>query len=119
MKIISTDPSKDYKVLGEVEAANEKDVVEAVRLARKAQPEWAALSLEDRCKKIQSFMEVCRNRSEDIAQIMSKEMGKPIKAARAQVNEALEYFEEYIKLAKEALKPTVVYENDTERHVQY
>jgi acyl-CoA reductase-like NAD-dependent aldehyde dehydrogenase len=97
MKITSTDPSSNYNVLGEVEAASEADVVEAIQQARAAQPAWANLSLSDRCKKIESFMNICESRTEDIAKIMTVEMGKPIKASRVQVTEALEYFTDYIR----------------------
>lgn len=119
MKITSTDPSNNYAVLGQAEAASEADVVEAIQKARAAQSAWANLSLSERCKKIESFMNVCKDRAEEIAQIMTAEMGKPITAARGQVAEALEYFADYIKQAEEVLKPTVVFENATEKHIQH
>jgi succinate-semialdehyde dehydrogenase/glutarate-semialdehyde dehydrogenase len=118
MKIVSTNPGKNYEVLGELEAATEADVLAVINRAREVQPAWAALSLAERSEKIESFMKVCQAHSEEIASIMSQEMGKPITAARAQVTEGIEYFADYIKMAEEALKSSVVFENETERHVQ-
>lgn len=37
MKIASTDPSNNYTVLGEVEAASEGDVIETIQKVRTAQ----------------------------------------------------------------------------------
>jgi succinate-semialdehyde dehydrogenase/glutarate-semialdehyde dehydrogenase len=118
MKITSTNPSRNYEVIGEVEAATPEQVKEAVAKARQAQPEWAASSLEARRHAIFSFMDHCHERAEDIAVLMSKEMGKPIAAARQQVKEGIEYFHAYLDMAQKALSPTVVFENDTERHIQ-
>lgn len=118
MKITSTNPGRNYEVIGKAEAATEADVAKAVASARKAQPGWAALSLEERCNKIRSFLRVCENRLEDIAQIMSKEMGKPIVSSRDSITTTFGEFEDYMEQAKQALAPSVVFENETEKHVQ-
>lgn len=55
MKIVSTNPGRSYEVIGEVEAASEAEVVAAVARARKAQPEWAQLTIEERCDKFVVF----------------------------------------------------------------
>lgn len=118
MKIVSTNPGRNYEVIGEVEAAAEADVVQAVASARSAQPLWAALSLEQRCEKIRSFLKVCEENLEDIAQTMSKEMGKPIASSRASITQTFEEFEDYMQQAKPALAPSVVFENNAEKHIQ-
>ena len=118
MKITSTNPGNNYEVIGEAEGATEADVAKAVEIARKAQPGWAALSLEERCNKIRSFLKICEGRLEDIAQIMSKEMGKPIVSSRESIATTFEEFEDYMQQAKAALAPSVVFESETEKHVQ-
>lgn len=118
MNIVSTNPGRNYEVVGEVEAASEADVEAAVALARKAQPAWAALSLQERFNKIRSFLKICEANLEDIAQIMSKEMGKPISSARSSVTQTFEEFEDYMDQAESALAPIVVFENDSEKHIQ-
>jgi len=118
MKIVSTNPGRNFEVIGEVEAASEADITKAVEKACSAQPSWAALSLEERGGKIRSFFKVCEDRVDEIAEIMSKEMGKPIEAAREQVTGTFDEFEDYMKQAELALAPEVVFENDTEKHIQ-
>lgn len=117
-KIVSINPS-NYQVIGEVEAASEQDVRNAVAKARAAQPKWAALSLDERRQAIVSFMKLCQESSEDLALLMSLEMGKPIQASRAQIKNGIHYFETYFDMAEKALAPEIVMENDTELHVQY
>jgi succinate-semialdehyde dehydrogenase/glutarate-semialdehyde dehydrogenase len=118
MKIISTNPGNNYEVIGEVESATERDVVEAVASARKAYPLWAALSIEERCAKLRTFLEVCREHSEEIAQIMSQEMGKPITSSRESITATFGEFEDYMQQAPSALAPSVVFESETEKHIQ-
>lgn len=118
MKITSTNPGKKYEVIGEVEAASEAGVTQAVLNARKAQPSWAALSINERCDKLRSFLKVSEARFEDIAQIMSQEMGKPIISSRDSITQTVGEFEDYMSQAEQALAPTVVYENEAEKHIQ-
>lgn len=118
MKIISVNPGRNYEVVGEVEAASESDVANAVKKARAAQPAWAGLPLKERCEKIRSFLKVCEGRVDEIATIMSKEMGKPIGASRGSVTGAFKEYEDYMEQAEQALAPTIVFENDNEKHLQ-
>lgn len=118
MKIVSTNPGKNYEMIGEVESATEADVARAVSSARKVQPSWASLSLQERCDKLRSFLKVSETRLEDIAQMMSKEMGKPITSSRESVTDTSSELEDYMIQAEQALAPSVVFENETERHIQ-
>jgi acyl-CoA reductase-like NAD-dependent aldehyde dehydrogenase len=118
MKITSTNPGKNYEVLGRVESASDADVARAVESARKAQPAWAALSIIERYDKISGFLEICRNNIDEIAQTMSMEMGKPITSSRESILTTFKEFENYVKQAEKALASSVVFENDTEKHIQ-
>jgi aldehyde dehydrogenase (NAD+) len=116
-KITSINPAT-YQVIGEAEMASEQDIKDAVSKARAAQPAWTALSLEERCNKIRNFLKACEKRTEDIAQIMTQEMGKPIASSRDSITQTFDEFEDYMQQAKQALAPSVVFENDTEKHIQ-
>lgn len=118
MFIVSTNPSRNYEVIGKVEASTKQQIIESVSNARMAQPGWAALSIVDRQRAIESFMAGCHKYAEEIAQTMSNEMGKPITAARGQVGAAIEHFKACFAMANKALADEIVFENDTEQHVQ-
>lgn len=116
MKIISTNPSRNYEPIGEVEASTEQEIKDAVAKARTAQPKWAALTQTERNAAIESFVKVCDKHADEIAELMSKEMGKPIVQARAQVKESPDFFHAQIEMAEKVLAAEIIYEDDTQRH---
>jgi acyl-CoA reductase-like NAD-dependent aldehyde dehydrogenase len=118
MKLASTNPSQNYELNGEVEIASEQDVRQAVADAREAQPAWAALSQVERNQVVESFIEACKPHADKVAELMAKEMGKPIKQARAQVQDCFDYFHAWTDMAEEALAPKIVFESETQRHHQ-
>ena len=81
MKITSTNPSRNYAVVGDVEMSTEQEIKDAVAKAHAAQPVWAELSVADRCKAFASFVEVSKGRLGDVAQISAEETGRPITRA--------------------------------------
>ncbi len=116
MRLVSTNPSRNYEVLGEVEAWTEEAISDAVAGARVAAEKWAALPQQERSRAIGSFLAVCEENAEELARLMAAEMGKPITASRGNVQEGLVYFRAYLDLAERALAPEVVFEDDTQRH---
>lgn len=119
MKLTSTSPSRNYEVIGEVEASTEQDVKDAVAKAHAAQQAWAVLSVAGRCKAVASFVESAKKRSEDLAQIIAKETGRPITSSRQDVAKGLACFDAYFETAEEHLAPRITLETDTEIHRVY
>ena len=118
-KIISFNPSNNYEVIGSVDASTKKDVEEAVKNAHFAQIKWADLTLEDRCKKLESFVQVSINRADEIAILIAKETGRPLESAKDNVKGGITYFNDYLKSAKKHLAPKITLETDTEIHRVY
>lgn len=116
MKITSTNPSRNYEVIGSVTATTPQEVFDCIAKARTAQPAWAALSQAERNQATTSFLELCKQHAEELATLMAKEMGKPITLSREQIPETLEFFRAHMEMADKALAPEIVFENDTERH---
>ncbi len=116
MRTISTNPSRNYETIGEVETSTEQEIKDAVTRARAAQPAWAALAQAERNAAIESFVEACSQHAEELARLMSQEMGKPITQARAQIDESAAHFHAHIDIVEKALTPEIVFENNTERH---
>lgn len=74
--LITTNPATGEK-LGELACATPEDVHEAVRRAREAQPKWAALPVRKRVEVLKRFQKLLRDRSDELAQLISREAGKP------------------------------------------
>ena len=67
----------DLEPLGEIEVANRQDVEAAVERARKAQPDWAALSVEDRTRYLKRVSALLLEKQEDVIAQVVAETGKP------------------------------------------
>jgi acyl-CoA reductase-like NAD-dependent aldehyde dehydrogenase len=119
MKIISTNPSRNYEVIGEVEASTSEQVAQAVADARSAQPAWAALAQTERNKAVATFVALVEAHIEDIAKLEALETGRPIVSARADVRSGLADFASYLDTAESALQPEVTFETDSEIHRIY
>jgi succinate-semialdehyde dehydrogenase/glutarate-semialdehyde dehydrogenase len=80
--LISVDPSTREEI-GRVPLMDANDVAAAVAKARAAQPAWARLSYRDRGRFILRAREVVLDQLEEIAQLISRETGKPVTEAIA------------------------------------
>jgi succinate-semialdehyde dehydrogenase/glutarate-semialdehyde dehydrogenase len=80
------------RVLCAVPRAGAADVTAAVAAAAAAQPEWAAIPSRERADVLQRAFEVMIARRDELAHLMSSEMGKTLSDARAEVTYAAEFF---------------------------
>jgi acyl-CoA reductase-like NAD-dependent aldehyde dehydrogenase len=62
--------------IGEIEVASAADVEEAVRRARKVQPEWAALGVSERARYLERALDALIDRQEEVIDVVLRETGK-------------------------------------------
>lgn len=117
-KLQSTNPSRNYELVGEVDISTQQDIGNALTKARHARPKWAALTQEERNAAVESFVAVCQNNADEMAKVVSTEMGKPIALTKQDVQESADYFHAFMKLAIKTLKPEIVFEDETQTHIQ-
>ncbi|MGA9188037.1 MAG: aldehyde dehydrogenase family protein, partial [Methanosarcina sp.] len=110
MKIKSINPyteevnwSYDLLSFGECKAQIEK--------SRTAFLTWSSLPIEERAKSFTKVGEVLRQNTNTYAEIITKEMGKPITQSRAEIQKCIWLCDHYAEKAPEFLKDEVV---DTE-----
>ena len=75
-------PFRPSEVVGEFPASDEGDVEEAVQAAAEAFPAWSRSPAATRAAVFQKAASLLEERVEEIAQDMTREMGKPIREAR-------------------------------------
>jgi succinate-semialdehyde dehydrogenase/glutarate-semialdehyde dehydrogenase len=85
------DPSTG-RVLAEVADASPADAMQALEAASKAQPGWAATAPRDRGDILRRAYDLLLERQEDLALLMTLEMGKPLAEARGEIAYAAEFF---------------------------
>ncbi len=116
MRLASTNPSKDYQVLGEVEVSTAEDLQAKVAKAQAAKKAWRDLGLAKRIELLQPVQKEFIDRQEEIAQLITKEMGKPITQSRSESKRYSKEFQWFLDNAHAALKDEITYEDDDSVH---
>ena len=100
------------RVIAEVLEDNAASIKRKYILAREAQPRWAAKSLASRAKIIGKFREQIVARRDDLAAILTGEMGKPLQQARTELNGFLLRIDFFLGNARAVLKTRKVHDQD-------
>jgi aldehyde dehydrogenase (NAD+) len=86
----STNPADRDDVLGTFPRSRAADVAAAVEAAGRAYPAWRATPQPMRGQILRRTADLLRERKEDIARVMTREMGKVLEEARGDVQEAVD-----------------------------
>ncbi len=86
----SLNPANNQEVIGHFAASSVADVAKAVEAAAKAFPAWKKMPAPHRADIILKAAYLLEERKEELAKIMVKEMGKVLKEARGDVQEAID-----------------------------
>lgn len=81
----------DGTVCGRAADGNEADARQAAQAAHEAFAEWSRTPAKERARLMWKLHDLVLERKEELAQIMTLEMGKPIRESRAEVGIAAEY----------------------------
>jgi aldehyde dehydrogenase (NAD+) len=84
----------DGSVTGEFRLAGPGQVDQAIALARKAQPDWSANAAARRDALFAAALTI-RQQADELAALTTLEMGMPLRAAKAMVAQAAEWFAHY------------------------
>ena len=91
------------EALGTVPAGDATDATAAIDAASRAFPAWSGTTAYERSRLLYRAWELMTERSEALAQLMTSEQGKPLKASRAEVKYAADFL---IWFAEEAKRVT-------------
>lgn len=84
-KLVSTNPADNYSKVGEVDISTDAEIAEKVAKAQSAKAAWKELGVEERIKLLTPIRDEFRARTDEIAQLISKETGKAITEATSEV----------------------------------
>ena len=100
--VIEVIHAANEEVMGLVPAGSSADVDQAVAAARRALPQWAALSPERRREYLAQLQAGLAASSSEIARTMTAEVGMPLKlSARVQAGLPVAVLESYVKLLED------------------
>ena len=94
MNIKSISPH-DQSVIGDTPISSAEEIESAVKKAREALIGWKSTPIEERCKYVTKFGEELKENGEELAKLISMEMGKPLTQARDDVNSELAFIKYY------------------------
>lgn len=91
----------------EMDYGTKVDVEEAIQAADEAFQTWSKTSALQRANLLVDIYRKMEERKEDLAQVITKEMGKPIKDARGEAQSAIDYFRWFAEEARRVYGETV------------
>jgi succinate-semialdehyde dehydrogenase/glutarate-semialdehyde dehydrogenase len=107
MSLVAINPATGERLSEHVTLTDEQ-VVEAIRCAREGFLEWRGRPVAERVRPLTQVAVLLRGRREELARLMSLEMGKPIREARAEIDKCALGCEFYASQAAVFLEPEAV-----------
>lgn len=99
----SIDPST-AQLIKEYNQMEDTEIAGIIHKANAAQKEWAELSYEEREKKLEKAAQILKDKSDEFAELMAREMGKPLAQGVSESEKCAWVCEYYAENAKVFLK---------------
>lgn len=115
-RLISTNPGNGYEVIGEIEISNQEEIQSKVAQANEAKTGWKELGIKKRIELLKQILEEFKSRSDEIAELASKEVGKPISESKGDSEFYLDEFEYYLNYGESALADEITHEDEESIH---
>ncbi len=80
--VVNPATGKEFARVADMDAAAVREAIDAAYVAQKA---WAAKTAKERCAVLLKWQDLMLENTEDLAQILTAEMGKPIGEARGEI----------------------------------
>ncbi|HEU4902152.1 MAG TPA: aldehyde dehydrogenase family protein [Flavisolibacter sp.] len=121
MKKLSIINPATEAVITEVNQDTKESVESKFHLLQKGQKEWQQIPLPERVSILQTFSSLLQENSEELARILTAEMGKPLQQARNEINGACtrikwltgnaeKYLQDELMTDEDGLQERIVYE---------
>ncbi|MDJ0995337.1 MAG: NAD-dependent succinate-semialdehyde dehydrogenase [Dinoroseobacter sp.] len=94
-------------VIAEVPDLGRAEVARAIAAAEPAQKAWAARTAKDRANVLRRWFELMMENQEDLAKILTAEMGKPLAEARGEIAYGASFVEWFAEEAKRIYGETI------------
>ncbi|MDH6198569.1 succinate-semialdehyde dehydrogenase/glutarate-semialdehyde dehydrogenase [Mycobacterium frederiksbergense] len=94
-------------VIAQVPAMTEHDVSDAITAARRAYRGWRRRPAQERCRILRAWYEAVLAHGEELAALLTREQGKPLREARAEIAQAASYLEWFAEEGRRAYGDTI------------
>lgn len=114
--ITATNPAKNYSPISDVPITPNDEIVRKVETANQARENWRRLGVAKRIELLRHVYDLLRERADDIAAIITKEIGTPVTECKSEVDWDWSYFSWFLDNAERILAPETTFEDGTVRH---
>ncbi len=114
--IVSTNPADNYSIVGEVAISTYHEITKKVQMASAAKNAWKELGVKKRKEFLQPIYDEFANRQKEMAQLISKEMGKPITRCTEEVSWTLGEFKWFMDTVEKAITDEITHEDEKSLH---
>ena len=118
-EIVSWNPAREFEEVGRVRCSTASQISAAVAAARDASPVWRKMAIEDRCVYVDRFRELLQEHAGEVAQLQSKEMGKPITESQQELISAIRFLKNQTEKAAKLLAPKILDSYSTHQTVAH
>ncbi len=115
-KIVSTNPGRNYEVIGEVIASTNSEIKKKVDDANNVKQKWSDLGIKKRIEIVNKAYLAYKADEKQIAELITKEVGTPITECRSEVNWNWSYVNWFIKNVESAIGEEITFEDKTSLH---
>lgn len=102
--------------LGEVEITSQDEINKTVEVSRAAQIVWGDKTLSERKVELEKLIKDLVNKRDEITELITAEMGKPIKESEGEFDKAIKYVEYYLEHVEDYIGDEITLENESESH---
>ncbi len=118
MSIKTVNPTTG-KLIKEYKEMSDKELSEIIDASHAAFLKWSQTSFDDRAKLMRNAADLLNKNKKEYADIITMEMGKPTKAAQAEVEKCAWVCDHYADNAEEYLKPRMIKTEMAKSYVTY
>jgi len=115
-KLVSTNPARNYEVLGAVDISSDKEIHAKVSAAHAAKLAWKEIEVKQRIEFLKPIYEDFKNRVEELALLETRETGRAITESRSIIDGHINKIKWFLDNAESALSDEITYEDDVVVH---
>lgn len=115
-KLISTNPGKNYEVIGSVDVSTMAEIKQKVAAAKAAKTSWKELGVAKRISLLWPVYEAFLKRKKEIRDLIIKEIGKANQDVESEIDRYSENFKWFLKNGEKSLEDEITYENNQSLH---
>jgi len=103
------------ELISKVPRGGKKEALQAVEAAYNAFEAWSGTTAYERARLLKKYYDLIIENEQELAELMTREMGKPLAEARAEVQYAANYIEWYAEQAKRIYGETIPTHDNNKR----